>query len=156
MAVASAGPYASLHLAPDRQPRQHPTTQFFTGRMSFMPPNQQHQTPDGKSQLLLSKGHSKHFSMLCAGSLTTENCSVAVFKSRLKTFLFSPGRSLFPVLSSTLPGCSTSEVIALWHYRHMFIIILLSSVPYYYCCCYSYCHCLNFLSAPAQSRRQKN
>ena len=29
MAVASAGPYASLHLAPDRQPRQHPTTQFF-------------------------------------------------------------------------------------------------------------------------------
>ena len=28
MAVASAGPYASLHLAPDRQPRQHPTTRF--------------------------------------------------------------------------------------------------------------------------------
>ena len=26
MAVASAGPYASLHLAPDRQPHQHPTT----------------------------------------------------------------------------------------------------------------------------------
>ena len=25
MAVASAGPYASLHLAPDRWPRQHPT-----------------------------------------------------------------------------------------------------------------------------------
>ena len=32
MAVASAGPYANLHLASDRQPRQHPTTQFFTGR----------------------------------------------------------------------------------------------------------------------------
>ena len=29
MAVASAGLYASLHLAPDRQPHQHPTTQFF-------------------------------------------------------------------------------------------------------------------------------
>jgi len=29
VAVASAGPYASLHLAPDRQPRQHPTTLFF-------------------------------------------------------------------------------------------------------------------------------
>ena len=29
MAVVSAGPYASLHLAPDRQPRQHPTAQFF-------------------------------------------------------------------------------------------------------------------------------
>ena len=26
MAVASAGPYASLHLAPDRLPRQHLTT----------------------------------------------------------------------------------------------------------------------------------
>ena len=42
MAVASAGLYASLHLAPDRQPHQHPTTlMFFTGRMPFMPPNQQ-------------------------------------------------------------------------------------------------------------------
>ena len=30
MAVASAGPYASLHLAADRYPRQHPTTQFFS------------------------------------------------------------------------------------------------------------------------------
>ena len=29
VAVVSAGPYASLHLAPDRQPHQHPTTQFF-------------------------------------------------------------------------------------------------------------------------------
>jgi len=28
VAVASAGPYASLHLAPDRYPYQHPTTQF--------------------------------------------------------------------------------------------------------------------------------
>jgi len=26
--VASAGPYASLHLAPDSQPRQHPTARF--------------------------------------------------------------------------------------------------------------------------------
>ena len=29
VAVASSGPYASLHLAPSRSPRQHPTTQFF-------------------------------------------------------------------------------------------------------------------------------
>ena len=29
MAVASAGPYATLHLAQDRLPRQHLTTQFF-------------------------------------------------------------------------------------------------------------------------------
>jgi len=49
MAVASAGPYASLHLAPDRQPRQHPTTQFFTGRMPFLPPNQQRQSTEGQN-----------------------------------------------------------------------------------------------------------
>jgi len=29
VAVASAGPYASLHHAPDRQQRQHPTTEVF-------------------------------------------------------------------------------------------------------------------------------
>ena len=45
--MASAGPYASLHLAPDRQPRQHTTTQFFTGRMPFLPPNQQRQSTEG-------------------------------------------------------------------------------------------------------------
>jgi len=28
--VASAGPYASLHRAPDKLPRQHPTTLDFT------------------------------------------------------------------------------------------------------------------------------
>jgi len=49
MAVASAGPYASLHLAPDRQPQQHPATLFFTGRMPFLPPNQQRQSSEGKS-----------------------------------------------------------------------------------------------------------
>ena len=31
-----------------RQPRQHPTTQFFTGRMPFLPPNQQCQSTEGK------------------------------------------------------------------------------------------------------------
>jgi len=45
----SAGSYASLHLAPDRQPHQHPTTQFFTGRMPLLPPNQQRQSTEGKS-----------------------------------------------------------------------------------------------------------
>jgi len=45
--VASAGPYASLHLAPDRQPHQHLTTQFFTGRMPFLPSKQQRQSTEG-------------------------------------------------------------------------------------------------------------
>jgi len=47
VAVASDGPYANLHLAPDRQPCQHPTTQFFTGRMPFLTPNEQCQTTEG-------------------------------------------------------------------------------------------------------------
>ena len=45
---------ASLHLTPDRQPRQHLTTQFFTGRMPFLPPNQQRQSTKGQS----TEGHS--------------------------------------------------------------------------------------------------
>jgi len=52
VAVASAGPYASLHLAPDRQPQQHSTTLFFTGRMPFLPPNQQCQSTEGLTVLL--------------------------------------------------------------------------------------------------------
>jgi len=64
VAVASAGPYASLHCIPDTQPRQHPNSQFFTGRMPFMPPNQQRQstedattTPLSKQKLLISSQH---------------------------------------------------------------------------------------------------
>jgi len=49
VAVASDGQYLSLHLAPDRQPHQHPTSQFVTGRMPFLPPNQQRQSTEGKS-----------------------------------------------------------------------------------------------------------
>jgi len=52
VAVASAEPYASLHLAPDRQPCQHSTTQFFTGRMPFLPPNQQHQSTEHRTHIL--------------------------------------------------------------------------------------------------------
>jgi len=40
------GHNASLHLAPDRKPHQHSTTQFFTGRMPFLPPNQQRQSTE--------------------------------------------------------------------------------------------------------------
>jgi len=31
-------------------PRQHPTTQFFTGRMPFLIPNQQRQSTEGNSK----------------------------------------------------------------------------------------------------------
>jgi len=47
LAVTSVGPYASLHLAPDRLPRQHPTSQCFTGQMPFLPRNQQRQSTEG-------------------------------------------------------------------------------------------------------------
>jgi len=50
MAVASAGPYANhLHLTPDRYPCQHVITQFFTGQIFFMMPNQQCQSTEGKN-----------------------------------------------------------------------------------------------------------
>jgi len=45
VAVASAGPYASLQLAPDK------CQQFFTGRMPFLPPNQQCQSTEGNLAL---------------------------------------------------------------------------------------------------------
>jgi len=45
---ASAGQYVNnLHLAPDRQPHQHLITNFFTGRMLFLVPNQQCQSTEG-------------------------------------------------------------------------------------------------------------
>jgi len=34
-----------------RQPHQHPTTRFFTGQMPFLPPNQQHQSTEGKPEI---------------------------------------------------------------------------------------------------------
>ena len=41
-------------------------------------------------------------------------------KSRLKTFLYLlPGLPLFPLLSSTLPGPSASEVTTSWCYTNM-------------------------------------
>jgi len=43
VAVASAGPYANLHLALD-------ITQFFTGWLPFLPPNQQHQSTEGNNR----------------------------------------------------------------------------------------------------------
>ena len=41
MAVESAGPYASLHLAPEITTPAAPTTYFLTGRMPLLPPTDQ-------------------------------------------------------------------------------------------------------------------
>jgi len=48
VAVASAGLYASLHLAADRKPRQHPITQFL--QADALPATQPHQSTEGKWQ----------------------------------------------------------------------------------------------------------
>jgi len=36
------------YITPDRQPCQHPTTHFFTGRTPFLLPNQQRQSTEGR------------------------------------------------------------------------------------------------------------
>jgi len=43
--MKSAGPYASLHLAPDNHASTPPLS-FFAGRMPFLPPNQQRQSTE--------------------------------------------------------------------------------------------------------------
>jgi len=50
LATPPAGPYGNhLHLSPDRQPRQHLITQFFTSWILFLMPNQQYQSTEGKT-----------------------------------------------------------------------------------------------------------
>jgi len=52
--VASAGLYANhLHLTLDRQPCQHFITQFFTGWVLFLMPNQQYQNAEDKPEMTL-------------------------------------------------------------------------------------------------------
>jgi len=46
VAVASAGPYASLHLAPDKITTPAPHHSVFTDGMPFLLPNQQHQSTE--------------------------------------------------------------------------------------------------------------
>jgi len=49
-----------VHLAPDRQPCQHPTAQFFTGRIPFLPSNQQRQSTEGKQGRYAGKLQHRH------------------------------------------------------------------------------------------------
>jgi len=45
--VASAGPYANLHLAQRDNHASIPALNFFTDWMPFLPPNQQRQSTEG-------------------------------------------------------------------------------------------------------------
>jgi len=60
--------YASLHLAPDRQPCQHPTTQFFTGWMPFLPLNQQWQYTEGINDLVNKHQKNKSATVSSSGA----------------------------------------------------------------------------------------
>jgi len=48
VAVASAELYANLHLGQTDNHASNPPLSFFTGQMPFLPPNQQHQSTEGK------------------------------------------------------------------------------------------------------------
>ena len=84
--MASAGPYASLHLAPDRQPRQHTTTPFFTGRMLFLPPNQQRQSTEGSLVTITSLYNTdKHTCFrLCIACCTQSSSSAKLCRCSCK------------------------------------------------------------------------
>ena len=84
--MASAGPYASLHLAPDRKPRQHPTTQFFTGRMPFLPPNQQCQRTAKHKELSLYLITRKYRALSSAARCTTYSTRSTLSPSRARVF----------------------------------------------------------------------
>jgi len=75
--VASAGPYASLHIVPYRQPRQHLTTQFFTGRMPFLPPNQQRQSTEGRYLTTLSQQMLTAVKHVAAGTSCMQHTQIA-------------------------------------------------------------------------------
>ena len=122
--MASTGPYASLHLAPDRQPGQHPTTQFFTGRMPFLPPNQQRQSTEGTLlSCTLYKNHSQE----------------TLLKTRIM-YIF-----LKEDMPSVLWHCWLGVKKSIWpvkiEWQGVGVAICLSEVPIV-CIWSSWCHCI--------------
>jgi len=61
--MVSAGPYASLHHAPDNHASTPPLS-FFTDRMPFLPPNQQRQSTEGQTILSEWSTYAVHLYML--------------------------------------------------------------------------------------------
>ena len=80
-------------LASDRQPHQHPTTLFFTGRMPFLPPNQQRQSTEGTMLLTViliiisfpSPTHSFTPGLKPSFSANPSHCSLSFSSSGLTT-----------------------------------------------------------------------
>jgi len=53
-----------------RQPCQHPTTQFFTGRMPFLPPNQQCQSTEGIDTYIVIPAENAQFRQVVLDHVT--------------------------------------------------------------------------------------
>jgi len=70
-----------------RQPRQHPTTQFFTGRMPFLPPNQQHQSTN--ASLILNPNPNSNASSAAGedGAATVVFLRIVVKPKKLPPYL---------------------------------------------------------------------
>jgi len=62
---------------PCRQPRQHPTTQFFTGRVPFLTPNQQRQSTEGNTSSSSSYGKNRIICNCSSTRCQTLQASVA-------------------------------------------------------------------------------
>ena len=71
MAVVSAGPYAPRPRQITTPAVQHPTTQFFTGRMPFLLPNQQCHSTEGN--LVSQEVNHNHFKKTPCESLAADS-----------------------------------------------------------------------------------
>jgi len=97
----------------DRQPSQQPTTQFFTGRMSFLPPNQQRQSTEGKSDCYTQTSNLQNILRIThvagsVGLVTTSSENFARSSSRRRWKLQEPQLwCFFPAGWITAIRCST-------------------------------------------------
>ena len=80
-----------------RQPRQHPTTQFFTGQMPFLSPNQQRQSTE------LSANPQRFFPKTMAGEIPGE-FQVAVFVTVMLLMCMQRATNLTGLTKSRLLG----------------------------------------------------
>ena len=116
MAVASAGPYASLHLTVDRWPRQHLTTKFFTGQMPFLLPNQQCQITEGKSTegKIFIYFIYLYIVYLCKYIIIGTACIVCGAESVQLSCHLSVYLSIHPSVCSVQPLHATAAGLLLW------------------------------------------
>jgi len=114
-------------LQTDNQPHQHPTTQLFTGRMPFLPPNQQCQSTEGNCHIILTgykMSHQQYRPIV--------HQSTAFVQTRLK-FWLRPTHDLYRWKHSLLLGNAVHELVChflllnvnavlLYKYQLLFII----------------------------------